>query len=513
MSEKTQDNVSYDFSSESSFSNQAEKPYLKKELLYVIDNNGSTDYSRNQVTFETVSLSNNGRWADYRNAFVSIPMIAILTREAGEGLAEPEGKKLLNFKGSNVNIIDSMIVDYGNDNVIQQNGNISAYLTFKQHTQWSQDDVNVNKHLGYRKDSADWSYSEVGGIQNNASVPTDVFKHNDNGKELLLSNANLKSSGENHYERVSDLIHVYHYDCIINLKDTMFFSEMPSVRGGNFKITFNLNQSTSVITYGAGGVATKVVNSLKGSSNFLLRTAHEPPADTKTETISLKVVQNTQNGVTRTHQKGQCRLYVPVNTMSDVAEKQYMSKGLQTVLYEDLYVQHIRSKSGNFQELLTNSLARMQRLVIVPMLSKYTNSNNILVNTPQESCMSSEPASCSPCFIKDFNVQLSGSNVYQQNISYKYESFLNELNGKFGVNANMESGLCSSLLNMDDYNSNFGYIVVDLSRRYAHDDNVPLSVQISGMIESAKELDLLCFISYTKQLSIDLLTGQKVDSK
>ena len=67
MSDKTQDNVLNDFSSESSFSEQVEKPYLKKELLYVIDNNGgSADYSRNQVTFETVSLSNNGKWADLR---------------------------------------------------------------------------------------------------------------------------------------------------------------------------------------------------------------------------------------------------------------------------------------------------------------------------------------------------------------------------------------------------------------------------------------------------------------
>jgi hypothetical protein len=512
MSEQSQDNLSYNFSSESSFSHQADKPYVKKELLYIIDNNGSVDYSRNEVSFETVSLSNNGRWADYRNAFVSIPMVAILTRSAGE-LTEPDAKKLLNFKASNVNFIDSMIVDYGNDNVIQQNSNISAYCTFKQHTEWSQDDVNINKHLGYRKDSNNWAYTEVGGIQNNASVPTDVFKHNDGGKELLLSNANLKSGGENHYERYNGLVHVYYYDLIINLKDTLFFSEMPTVRGGNFKITFRLNQSSSVITYGAGGLATRVVNNLKGSSNFLLRTAHEPPANGTTETISLKVVQNTQSNITRTHQKGQCRLYVPVNTMSDVAEKQYMSKGLQTVLYEDLYVQHVRAQSANFQVLLTNSLARMKRLVIVPMLSKYTNANNILVNTPQESCMSSEPATCSPCFIKDFNVQLSGSNVYQQNISYTYESFLNELNGKFGVNANMEADLCSSLLNMEDYNSNYGYIVVDLSRRYSHDENTPLSVQISGIIESAKELDLLCFITYSKSIAINLLTGQKVESK
>ena len=71
--------------------------------------------------------------------------------------------------------------------------------------------------------------------------------------------------------------------------------------------------------------------------------------------------------------------------------------------------------------------------------------------------------------------------------------------------------ITSGLMNQQDYNANFGYIVVDLSRRYDLDEKTPLSVQISGNIKSLKHLDFLCFISYTKEITVDLSTGQKLD--
>ena len=143
------------------------------------------------------------------------------------------------------------------------------------------------------------------------------------------------------------------------------------------------------------------------------------------------------------------------------------------------------------------------------MLNKSAN-GSVSLGSPQESAFATEPSTCSPCFIRDFNVQLSGSNVYQQSISYKYEHFMNELNGSQGVDANQETGTSSSLISLADYVSNYGYLVVDLSRRYDYDDNTPLSVQIQGVVASAKKLDLMCYITYTKSMTIDLQTGAKV---
>ena len=291
----TQDNVSYDRSLKLDGS-IADKPYLQKEMLYVIDNNGSTNYSRNQVEFETISLSNNGKWCDYANGYISIPTVTVLT--SGTAFVADDKENGILFKSDYCNIIDSVTVDFNNTNKIQQNANITPYLVFKKHTTFSENDV------------------------------------------------------------------------------------------------------------------------------------------------------------------------------------------------------------------LTNSLSRMQRLVIVPILS--ASGNGDLKIPPQESPYASEPSTCSPHFIRDFNVQLSGSNIYKQNVNYKYEQFLNEMCGTFGTNANQVTGLTSSLISQKDYNENYGYIVVDLSRRYSYDNETPMSVQINGIIASPKALDFLCYISYMKDTTIDLLTGKEL---
>ena len=64
---------------------------------------------------------------------------------------------------------------------------------------------------------------------------------------------------------------------------------------------------------------------------------------------------------------------------------------------------------------------------------------------------------------------------------------------------------------MDDYNNNYGYIVVDLSRRYNFDEKTPLSVEIKGFNEGAKQLQFMCFITYTKEMTVNLNTGARIE--
>ena len=479
----------------------ADKPYLSKEMLYVIDNNGSTNYSRNQVEFETVSLSNNGKWCDYRNGYISIPVVTVLTSTVNFIGGDKENGIL--FKSDYCNIIDSVTIDYGNNNKIQQNANISPYLVFKKHTTFSENDVIVNGHtLGYRKDGHKWDYENNAGIMNclDSSNQQESQCTNHKANQLFVMGATAKSSGDNVYEEPDAQTHVFYHDCIIRLKDLLFFDQLPMVRGANVKITLRLNQVTSSAMTRAGSETTLYESQLTGSVFPVMRRVLQEA----TNSISVKVVEN---GAYR-HEKSQCRLYVPVYTMAPSFEDKYLAVSQKKVTYEDVFVTHLRGLTANFQAVLTNSLSRMQRLVIVPILS--ASGNGARKIPPMESPYASEPSTCSPHYIRDFNVQLSGSNIYKQNVNYKYEQFLNELCGTFGTNANQVTGLTSSLISQKDYNENYGYIVVDLSRRYNYDNETPMSVQINGIIASPKALDFVCYITYLKDTTIDLLTGQEL---
>ena len=109
------------------------------------------------------------------------------------------------------------------------------------------------------------------------------------------------------------------------------------------------------------------------------------------------------------------------------------------------------------------------------------------------------------------NVLLGGLQIYPQNVIYNYEMFLNEMNGQYGINANKTTGLCSSRISQIDYNNTYGYLVSDLSRRLPEDDTTAMSVSITGTNAGAKPIDLYIYIEYEKSITIDLLSGKKLD--
>ena len=500
----SQDLVTYGWNMSSESGSKQEQPFLSKQLLHVIDNNGSPNYSRNQVQFETISLSNNGKWSDYRDGFISLPLVFTLTRDAGHAITADDAKNIVQMKASNLNIIDSVQIDLNNQSVVQQTRNIAPLLVFKQHTTYSLNDVEIHGHTtGYRKDSSeDWSYVVEEGMKNNNPATRPYHDMN----TAVMSAVNVKMMGGNCQEVVNlGLSHVFYYDCIIRLKDLPFFEKMPMVRGANVKITLTLNQFDSTLTVDTD-LKTGVQMNLKGSYCPVMRCYDLEGSNARSDYVETLRCDVVSNGLGQTHTKNQCRLYVPCYIMAPSCESQYVGLGSKKVLYTDFYFQRLRSIQGGFNSLISNALSRMKRLVIIPML--LASANGTLQIEPQSSPYTSEPSTTAPHFIQNFNVALSGTNVYQSAITYKYESFLDEMAGAYGVNAGKETGVCSSLISLKDYESNYGYIVVDLSRRYQYDEMTPLSVQVSGTVASPKALDLFCYIEYEKDVTIDLATGQ-----
>lgn len=509
----TADTVVYDESmSHSADSEQV--PFLKKELQYVIDQNGSGDYSRNEAIFETINISNGAKWADFRDAFLSIPTVTVISRDAQPepdhtaGGALPDG---LRWKSGPV-IIDSVMVQFGNNTVVQQRRGVSAWCSFKQHTTQSMDDVQTKgDSWSYFRPSNAWSWSDSRGLNcAERAISHDEFTAYDaNTAQVTGTTALFQANGGDSYEydgSGTTKKHIYRKDIRIRLRDLLLFDELPLLKGSNFKITLTFNQCESVSDYADNAVLIGAADSLRGSMCPVIRT-NPTPGTAHTELISVKVGQN---GIYKP-QKSQCRLYVPSYTMSSEHELAYMGRGVQKVRYTDVFTNVLQNNLGggaSFSHLVSNSLSRMKRLIMVPMLAKHaTNAGG---RTPQQSPYTHEPSVCSPCTIRDFNVKLSGNNVYNSPVQYKYESFLDELSGKFGVNGGRDDGITSGLINMRDYENNFGYIVVDLSRRLKYDDNTPLSLQIDGTVASPMALDFHLFVEFERDISIDITTGAMV---
>jgi hypothetical protein len=152
----------------------------------------------------------------------------------------------------------------------------------------------------------------------------------------------------------------------------------------------------------------------------------------------------------------------------------------------------------------------MKRLICVPTIASTANGSTVHKFSPCISPFASEPSTCSPYLIQNFNIQLGGLNLYQNGKNYNYETFLDEMSGIYGVQSNLMTGMCSSRISLNDYNNNYGYLVADLSRRSPEDDTVSISLQVSGKVTSMMPLDLFFYIEVERTIVIDLKTGQMV---
>jgi hypothetical protein len=229
------------------------------------------------------------------------------------------------------------------------------------------------------------------------------------------------------------------------------------------------------------------------------------PTVSKTEVISVGV------GKVGDHKHpslNHCRLYVPIYSVSPSFETQYLQVGHKKVVYDDIYVNHLRDiPVGQFSSLITNGLSRAKRMIVFPMLSHSANVNLL----PCESPFNSSPATVSPQFCR-LNLKISGRNLYSTPADFKHSHFINELNGKYGKNGGMEVGDSSSLISLTDYENVFGYWCFDLTRHHAEDSETPLSYEINGSILSPKNLDLLVVIEYEKTCELDVTTGQMLSA-
>jgi hypothetical protein len=568
-------------------------PFTRREMVKIKDMSTSGNYSSGQVIFETVSLSNGGRWCDYTEAYITIPTVTVISGTVNAGGAVinwtaadiRDSDMLLVMKNSHLNLINSCQIDYGNRSVVQQTDHINDYLIFKQHTEMSAQDEELHgSTIGYAKDnSRSWYWNAANGVCNNKLAPQteSVFRHSsevnsgafarslacfgtdDNlqGRANIFGADSVKASNRSYI--VNTATHkAYYHNAIVRLKDLPFFQSMPSLlKGGNFKITLTLNQCQFQFTTGADiaavvegdeevdavpvrvGPLTYVTNSFNGKLTNPVMVAsneckmikatgavHETNAvyvpggsfslpASSTFTVSCNVArpqfsEHQSKGVADC-QVLNCELNVPVYDLKPAVESRYLQMGQKKVVYNEVLVYQLLNKQAGstFSDLITNGLSHMKRLIIVPTISQNgtgeTTRNGAGVD-PRQSPFDTVPSTCSPYILENLQVQIANQNVYANPVNYSYEMFLQEMNGKYGVESSLFAGVSSSRISMQDYIELYGYIVVDLKRKYSSDESVPLSVSISGKIKSLRNLDFLCFIEQEKNITIDVATGQRL---
>ncbi|MEY3405126.1 MAG: hypothetical protein RL161_556 [Bacteroidota bacterium] len=309
-----------------------------------------------------------------------------------------------------------------------------------------------------------------------------------------------------------------------------YFQKCPTLmKGGAFKFYINVNQAECRFKLVEPAVAnTSTFNAIQvtsttlqnGSNPIMISSADrfQPTtglvgglthAAAKSFIASLSVVRNNFTTIVTpqsSHSLTSTRLYCPQYVLNPLAESQLIKLNpVKTIVYDDIQLHIQRGVKDNFNFLCSNGISNLKEIVVIPFLNTVSNVGLNPLHSPFDSSV------CHPIAVRNFNVQVSGKNLYQSNLDYDWEQFHNELK-TLGINSGMTDGLSSGLLSEYDYSNMYRYLYSNVSRVLPSEEGVARSVNIMGqVVNSSLTVDFYCFMIYSKKITLDCRTGSRVD--
>ena len=528
--------------------------FTEKKWVYVNDNNAQ-NYS-SQVVIDSTPLSNAGGYVNWSEGYILMPLVIEAT--AASGLDDADAHNMMGFKNGYWNMINSMSVEFNNQTVVQQTPFLNVFRSFKAHTSFSESDViNHGNELGYALDTASsWGYSTANnlsgrGVYNNEYAPPtagsalttnwDLGSHNE-GLRKRMENTNKLSSGKGKASVVAEATRglLYQSRCVskeatkiiwevyakLRLKDlTDYFEKCPLLKGSTMRFLINTNQAevsfTPVVDGATPANSTLPVaqaSVLSGNTFPLMVTSQKAPSATASGgkvsldtavavKLSVDIVKGRQSG----HQTSltSCRLYAPLYKFNPLAEQRYLSLApTKRVEYEDVFQYQFSGVNAGdtFNFLVSNGIADIQSVLVVPYLSASANNGM----NPFLSPYSTAGATPDPVPLQQFNILLSGVNLFLENEEYDFQAFSHQLASSNQLNGGLTTGLGSGLIGKFEFENLYRYYYGNASRSLPSEEGVSRSVQIVGKNASAQQISLMVFVAFKRSMTIDIQTGSRV---
>lgn len=369
---------------------------------------------------------------------------------------------------------------------------------------------------------------------------------------LLQSAANCSTVFKSFSGAAADARY-YAIDAVIRLKDVAdFFQKCPLIKGGTMRIYLNTNQcyfqvtqtsgvydnaaatfgdvlaqpilslTASPVILGGGGTNPVLYSSCSLGQGASVLTpfvagANAAAATTAVVNVSVSIVrtQFSQMAATYACPITSVRLYVPAYTMSPLAEQRLLSlTPSKRIVYNDIFQYSFPNQSTNspFNILVTNGVPNIRSVLVLPLLPNASNGTAAGGAVRSSSILSpfaSTPASPDPLIIQNFQIQLSGKNLFINQLQYDYEEFVEQLVSSNQLNGGLTTSMASGLIGKRDFQNLYRYYYGNCSRSLPSEQGVAKSVQIQGTILSplATAVDIMVFVEFEREITVDLRTG------
>jgi hypothetical protein len=345
------------------------------------------------------------------------------------------------------------------------------------------------------------------------------------------------------------------FNAIIRLKDICdFFDKMPLMKGATMRLYINTNQCylplsvvaprvsaagaivefpslqlTATPTILGGGQTCPIMVSsadLGQGMNVIAPVKDGAAGAAVALKVALSVVRNQfPSNFTGANQTIACplntvRLYAPAYTMSPQAEASYLAMSpTKKIVYEDLFQYSFPNQDSNstFNILVSNGLPNLKSIVVMsflPAASNGVSGAGEYAATPVSSLYSpfaSSGGTPDPIALTNFNIQLSGKNLFNDQNQYDFQEFYEQFISSNQLNGSLTTGLASGLIGEAEWSDLYRYYYADCSRGLPQEAGVSRSIQITGVNKSAYPVNLMVFASFTRSITVDVRSGVRLE--
>jgi hypothetical protein len=327
------------------------------------------------------------------------------------------------------------------------------------------------------------------------------------------------------------------FDAIVRLKDVAdFFQKCPLLKGATMRIALNTNQC--FFPWKAANLAYTAATGVPSIAPSLLLTA-SPTILGGGGTCPIMISQSDAGqgleglaptaATTQTAITGKASLsivrsqFVGGNFMTaTIAAQRYLSlTPTKKVVYNDIFQYQFNDvPTGNFNLLVSNGITNVRGVVVVPFLNQSSNGitgagnwGAAAITDTLLSPFASSGGTPDPVALTNFNIQVSGKNLFLQQLQYTYEQFYEQLVSSNQLNGSLTTSLASGLIGKEDFEFLYRYYYGNVSRSLPSEDGVAKSIQILGTIstpQTAVKVNFMVFVEFEREITIDVRTGARI---
>lgn len=369
---------------------------------------------------------------------------------------------------------------------------------------------------------------------------TTAFNPNSASISDFQTETNFSTAGLNYYKNVGTS-KLWFILGKIPLKELHpFFAEVPLVKGLYARILLTTNQCSQKLSLTIAGGAltsTQITSSSvqSGLCPFMIANTSQtgngfkPITElcitegdgTYTFEVALSIVQDIYgDSATKVSVPfmTQTRIYVPTYRFKPEEESLYLANNtFKKIVYSDYslyqYPLKITSGSATFNQVISNGTSHLVRLWMLPYATNTYLSNGGNAQSELVSPFSSAPGTCAPWVqFTNLNVMISGNSIFNQNVNYSWETFLNETKGNLSLNSGEDCMLTSGLITEADWIRS-PWVCIDISRRLEGDRASPKQIQVEfTALTQLSQLNFLFYVEHQRQVDLNVLTGELLDA-